>query len=263
MTLKIAKISKEFFEVKNLLQEKLKLTNEKNSSQDQLYIEINNISLKLQQIIENSDSLYFKIKIKNLKHKLESLIEKRVQIEKDFEQIFIQLNKINETDSVEFLNQSLKSRLDKILFDFISDEKYLKDKKLNLQSKKNLTFFTFSYQMVHFFCLDSIKREIKKNVEIFENCIEYNDKAYSIFPDDKFGLKKDSIIHSKKNDILMLHFKKKPIFLRFDELGEIFTLSEEQFQKMIKKMSFPLNTIKHYIQRKRLKYYFIDDSFTS
>lgn len=242
----IASDSRLFFDLKKELKSELENYEAKVYNEKDDFVKIRDYLDKLNTIIETHDSEYFRLRVKTLNALLNRLIEKRKYRKIDFDRIHKILDKIRESDSVEFLNEALKNRIERI------SEKLVASKKKE-EEKYDDAFYLFTHKSLHFVVREHPKK-ILYDVDATKNFIKYKGKRYPIFP----------VFHPMESfpvefcNLLILKAKSGIKCYRFDSLEKLEELTAASLYKMLKNLDEPMGEIKSYIRWKGKRVYFIE-----
>ncbi|TGK29070.1 hypothetical protein EHQ12_01180 [Leptospira gomenensis] len=218
------------------------------------------------QLAGKNDSPYFQIRLKSLKKQLDTFVKNKGYEKTEFDRIFHQLGKMKRTDSVEFLDESLKNRLEKIASSHYSPGDTISSGAVppSATSKKGKQYITFRCGTIHF-VTDHSPFTILKDLDRRKNTVEYKGEIYRIFPSVfVYGLSEEEYRNESFLTMNLLALKRETgvEFYRFDTLGEIIQINEGTFRKGLKSLdeadSFSSEPrIRTYFRKAGLRYYYI------
>ena len=110
----IPRETREFFDLKNKLVEEIENYEKKVFSEKENLEQIQKTFDRLWEMLDKNDSEYFRLRLDTLDKLLKRNIEKRAYKKIEFDRMFKVLDKIKQNDSVEFLNEAIKNRIEKI-----------------------------------------------------------------------------------------------------------------------------------------------------
>ncbi|EMG21225.1 hypothetical protein LEP1GSC150_3297 [Leptospira interrogans serovar Copenhageni str. LT2050] len=132
------KDSRFFFDLKRKFEVILEEVEKKTFDQKDEIRELESLWEEMFELAGKNDSPYFQIRLKNLKKQLETFVKNKGYEKQEFDRIYHQLGKMKQNDSVEFLDESLRNRLERIAQkhyspgDMISSEVVATSKKENI-----------------------------------------------------------------------------------------------------------------------------------
>lgn len=101
------------------------------------------------ELAGKNDSPYFQIRLKNLKKQLETFVKNKGYEKQEFDRIYHQLGKMKQNDSVEFLDESLRNRLERIAQKHYSPGDMISSEVV-ATSKKGKYYITFRCGTIYF-----------------------------------------------------------------------------------------------------------------
>nr|OCA01040.1 Uncharacterized protein A9P81_0901 [Leptospira interrogans serovar Copenhageni/Icterohaemorrhagiae] len=108
------KDSRFFFDLKRKFEVILEEVEKKTFDQKDEIRELESLWEEMFELAGKNDSPYFQIRLKNLKKQLETFVKNKGYEKQEFDRIYHQLGKMKQNDSVEFLDESLRNRLERI-----------------------------------------------------------------------------------------------------------------------------------------------------
>ncbi|MCE9500349.1 MAG: hypothetical protein K8R21_07615 [Leptospira sp.] len=239
-----------FFELRNILKAKVEETEKEIFSLNKKLGEIFSVIEKMNRLATEHKSAYFRLKLGKLKTLFKEFQEKKGYDKREFDSLFNSINKIKNTESIEFLDETLKNRIARAA-STITPRESVKSKMEN----KNL-FFTFRFNNVHFITENSPKRIIR-NVERKKRKIKIEGRIYPIYPGKDFGLDEEDRFPIDSTNLLILKTAGNYRCFFIDQPGEVIGLNPDTFRNKLKKTEIPLKGINQYLKWKGTRYYYI------
>jgi hypothetical protein len=207
----------------------------------------------LQTISEKLDSPYFEIRLRKLEILLLRLKDSKKYKKMEFDRIFSVIEKIKQSDSVEFLNEALKNKIEKIAESHIK----IKDHIEKSPETKDQTYL-FNYAGVNF-VTRGFPRKIVYDVDADKNFVRISEKRYPIFPKTSLNpLQTEEEMILKSTNLLILKLKKTYCCFRFDYFDIISEMNYEDLKRKLRKLDEPISGIEKYMNWKDKRYYYLD-----
>ena len=246
MVNKIVHESREFFDLKKRLKLELEDLEKRIYSEKDIFSRVNKTFQILKEITIKTNSNYFKLKLETLETQLNKLLEKRRYKKIEFDRIFKTLAKIQENETVEFLDLALKSRIEKI------SEKIVYTNQ-QIQKKENLSYYLFSFNNLYYLCRFYPTKFIYE-ADSSKQFIKIKSERYPIFPLYK-NVTKDSLEYS---NILILKLPSTYKCYRFDTIEKIDDLSLDELKSRLIKLDIQMGDLKSYLRYKGKRLHFLD-----
>ena len=246
----IPKETREFFDLKNRLVEEIENYEKKVYSEKEDLEKIQSTFDRLWTMLDKNDSEYFRLRLDTLDKLLKRITEKRAYRKVEFDRIFKILEKIKQADSVEFLNEAIKNRIEKI------SEKIVRSKQKIKPPQKDF-FYLLTYKSLNFLVKNYPKR-ILYDVDATKDFVKIKKQRYPLFP-AYTGLKKnenDFIL--EYCNVLILKVRTEYKCIRFDTIETINDLSYAYLNTKMVPLSEPMQEVKHYIRLKGKRVYYLD-----
>ncbi|EMJ93857.1 hypothetical protein [Leptospira alstonii] len=260
------KDSRFFFDLKHKFESILEEVEKRTFDQKDEIRELETLWEEMFNLAGKNDSPYFQIRLKSLKKQLDTFVKNKGYEKNEFDKIFHQLGKMKRTDSVEFLDESLRNRLEKIAQnnytpgDMISSGIVLPA----ATDKKGKQYITFRCGTIYFIT-DRSSYTILKDLDRRKNTVEYKGDVHRIFPSSFiYGLSEEEYRNENFLTMNLLVLKRQSglEFYRFDTLGEILQINEGTFRKGLKPLENSEvrnedNRIRNYFRKAGVRYYYI------
>ncbi|MCL8265965.1 hypothetical protein [Leptospira weilii] len=258
--------SRFFFDLKRKFEIILEEVEKKTFDQKDEIRELETLWEEMFKLAGKNDSPYFQIRLKTLKKQLDTFVKNKGYEKNEFDKIFHQLGKMRRTDSVEFLDESLRNRLGKIAENHHSSGDMISSGIVlpSTTNQKGKQYITFRCGTIHFIT-DRSSYTILKDLDRRKNTVEYKGKVYRIFPNSfVYGLFEEEYRNENFLTMNLLVLKRKFgfEFYRFDALGEILQINEGTFLKGLKSIKGSDvqghdNRIQNYFRKAGVRYYYI------
>ncbi|EKP04568.1 hypothetical protein LEP1GSC132_4237 [Leptospira kirschneri str. 200803703] len=251
------KDSRFFFDLKRKFEVILEEVEKKTFDQKDEIRELESLWEEMFELAGKNDSPYFQIRLKNLKKQLETFVKSKGYEKQEFDRIYHQLGKMKRNDSVEFLDESLRNRLDRI-----AQKHYSPGDMISVAtSKKGKHYITFRCGTIYF-VTDWSSYTVLKDLDRRKNTVEYKGSVYRIFPSSfVYGPSEEEYRNENFLTMNLLVLKRESglEFYRFDTLGEILQINEGTFLKGLKPMesSEMDKRIRSYFRKAGIRYYYI------
>ena len=240
---------REFFDTKNKLVQEIEKYEKKVYSEKKDLANIRKIQESLWTIVDKSKSEYFKIRLLTLDKLLKRNEEKRGYRKIEFDRIFKILSKIKEDDAVEFLNEGIRNRIEKI-----SEKLFRGTHQMELESEDN--FYLLTYKSLSFI-VRSYEKKILQDVDATKSYVRIKNKRYPLFP-AYTGLKTGDDFELDYCNVLILKVRTEYKCLRFDHIETITDLSYDYLHAKMIPLEEPIQEIKHYIKLRGKRVYYLD-----
>ncbi|HMV45311.1 MAG TPA: hypothetical protein PK079_04520 [Leptospiraceae bacterium] len=241
---------KDFFDRKNQLVTEIENYERKIYSEKDDLDKIDKLFKQLQVLVEKTNSEYFRLRLVTLDKLLKRVHEKRTYRKIEFDRIFKTLEKIKEDDSIEFLNEGIRNRIEKI-----SERIVRSSQKLDIEFGER--FFLLTYKSLSFL-VKEYEKKVLQDVDATKTFIRIKNKRYPLFP-AYTGLKTDG--KETKLDycnILILKTKNDYKCFRFDQMEIITDLTYDFLQAKLIELPEPVQEIKQYIRLRGKRVYYLD-----
>ncbi|PJZ29227.1 hypothetical protein [Leptospira kmetyi] len=258
--------SRFFFDLKHKFEAILEEVEKKTFDQKDEIRELESLWEEMFGLAGKNDSPYFQIRLKSLKKQLDTFVKNKGYEKNEFDRIFHQLGKMKRTDSVEFLDESLRNRLGKIAENHYSPGDMISSGVVlpSATSKKGNQYITFRCGTIYFIT-DRSSYTILKDLDRRKNTVEYKGTVYRIFPSTfVYGLYEEEYRNESFLTMSLLVLKRETglEFYRFDTLGEILQINEGTFRKGLKPLDATEvrsedNRIRSYFRKAGVRYYYI------
>ena len=241
-----------FFDLKNSLKAKVEETEKEIYTLNQKLSEIFLVVEKMNSLATKHKSAYFKLKLTKLKILFRDFQDRKGYDKRDFDRLFNSISKIKQSESIEFLDESLKNRIARAAAS-ITPKESVRSKLEN----KNL-FFSFTFNNVHFIT-ENFPKRIIRNVERKKEKVKIGGKSYEIFPGKDFGLEGEENDRFSIDNTNLLILKNANNYRCFfmDAPGEVIGFNKDTFQNKLKKTEIPLTGVNQYIKWKGTRHYYI------
>ncbi len=241
---------REFFDTKSQLVTEIERYEKKVYSEKKDLANIKKILEKLWSLVDKSRSEYFRIRLVTLDMLLKRNEEKRGYRKIEFDRIFKVLSKIKEDDGVEFLNEGIKNRIEKI------SEKLFRSTH-QLEPENEDFFYLLTYKSLSFI-VRSYQKKILQDVDATKSYVRIKNKRYPLFP-AYTGLKtSDQDFDLEYCNVLILKVRTEYKCFRFDHIETITDLSYDYLHAKMIPLEEPIQEIKHYIRMKGKRVYYLD-----
>ncbi|WP_061215733.1 hypothetical protein [Leptospira santarosai] len=255
-----------FFDLKRKFEVILEEVEKKTFDQKDEIRELETLWEEMFHVAGKNDSPYFQIRLKTLKKQLDTFVKNKGYEKNEFDKIFHQLGKMKRTDSVEFLDESLRNRLEKIAENHYSPGDMISSGVVlpSATNQKGKQYITFRCGTIYFIT-DRSSYTILKDLDRRKNTVEYKEKVYRIFPNSfVYGLSEEEYRNENFLTMNLLALKREFgfEFYRFDTLCEILQINEGTFLKGLKPMKdFEVpgreRRIRSYFRKAGIHYYYI------
>ncbi|PJZ52814.1 hypothetical protein [Leptospira adleri] len=260
------KDSRFFFDLKHKFESILEEVEKKTFDQKDEIRELETLWDEMFSLAGKNDSPYFQIRLKSLKKQLDTFVKNKGYEKNEFDRIFHQLGKMKRTDSVEFLDETLKNRLEKIAGNHYSPGDMISSGVVipSSTNQKGKQYITFRCGTIYFIT-DHSSYTILKDLDRRKNTVEYKGVVHRIFPSPSvYGLSEEEYRTESFLTMSLLALKREGgfEFYRFDALGEIVQLNEGTFRKGLKPLENSgifgnENRIRSYFRKAGIRYYYI------
>lgn len=240
---------RDFFDRKNQLVAEIESYERKVYSEREDLERIDKLFKQLLVLVEKTKSEYFRLKLSTLEKLLNRIQEKRNYRKIEFDRIFKTLEKMKEDESIEFLNEGIKNRIEKI-----SERIVRSSQKLEIETKNK--FFLLTYKSLSFLIRDCEKK-ILQDVDATKSYIRIKNKRYSLFP-AYTGLKTDEDAPLDYCNVLIVKTKGDYKCFRFDKMETVTDLTYDYLQAKLVELTEPVQDIKHYIRLRGKRVYYLD-----
>ncbi|HRG46143.1 MAG TPA: hypothetical protein PLX69_17025 [Leptospiraceae bacterium] len=241
---------REFFDTKNNLIREIERYEKKVYSEKQDLARIQKILDQLWTLVDKSNSEYFRVRLVTLDKLLKRNAEKRTYRKIEFDRIFKILSKIKEDDGVEFLNEGLRNRIEKISERLFRTTHHLEpetEDKFYLLTYKSLSFIVRSYE-----------KKILQDVDARKSYVRIKNKRYPLFP-AYTGLKTDDEdFQLDYCNVLILKVRTDYKCFRFDHIETVSDISYDYLNAKMIPLEEPIQEIKHYIRLRGKRVYYLD-----
>ncbi|TGK12508.1 hypothetical protein EHO60_09755 [Leptospira fletcheri] len=214
-------------------------------------------------IASRSDAPYFRARLVNLKRQLDGFVRNKAYEKREFDILYRQLDKIRKNDLVDFLDESMRAKLERI-----AEASTLNRSLEQAPSIEGFTFsgiplfLTFRCGTV-FFIVKSGPKKIFRNIDRSKEKVLYEGKKYPIFPGRSiyFSWEEEKNWESEPGNLLMIRHNKGLRFFRYDSLGDTFRIPEDTFQRRLKKVEDTIGQagIQKYFRKAGVRYYYIPE----
>ncbi|ALE40032.1 hypothetical protein KQY10_03900 [Leptospira interrogans] len=254
------KDSRFFFDLKRKFEVILEEVEKKTFDQKDEIRELESLWEEMFELAGKNDSPYFQIRLKNLKKQLETFVKNKGYEKQEFDRIYHQLGKMKQNDSVEFLDESLRNRLERIAQKHYSPGD-MTSSEVVATSKKGKYYITFRCGTIYFIT-DWSSYTVLKDLDRRKNTVEYKGSVYRIFPSAfVYGLSEEEYRNENFLTMNLLVLKRESglEFYRFDTLGEILQINEGTFLKGLKPIESSEidKRIRNYFRKAGIRYYYI------
>ncbi|XDD51295.1 hypothetical protein AB3N59_05900 [Leptospira sp. WS92.C1] len=258
--------SRFFFDLKHKFESILEEVEKKTFDQKDEIRELEALWEEMFNLAGKNDSPYFQIRLKSLKKQLDTFVKNKGYEKDEFDRIFHQLGKMKRTDSVEFLDETLKNRLEKIAENHHSSGDMISSGVVlpSATGKKGNQYITFRCGTIHFIT-DHSSYTILKDLDRRKNTVEHKGNVYRIFPSSfVYGLSEEEYRRESFLTMNLLVLKRESDFefYRLDALGEILQINEGTFRKGLKPLEsyegFGVESrIQSFFRKAGVRYYYI------
>ncbi|EMJ81091.1 hypothetical protein LEP1GSC016_3504 [Leptospira borgpetersenii serovar Hardjo-bovis str. Sponselee] len=258
--------SRFFFDLKRKFEVILEEVEKKTFDQKDEIRELETLWEEMFNLAGKNDSPYFQIRLKTLKKQLDTFVKNKGYEKNEFDKIFHQLDKMKRTDSVEFLDESLRNRLGKIAENHYSSGDMISSGIVlpSATAQKGNQYITFRCGTIYFIT-DRSSYTVLKDLDRRKNIVEYRGEIYRIFPSSfVYGLAEEEYRNENFLTMNLLVLKREAglEFYRYDTLGEIFQINEGTFRKGLKPLGSGEvreegNRIRNYFRKAGIRYYYI------
>lgn len=246
----IAKETREFFDLKNQLVEEIEKYEKKVYSEKEDLEQIQNTFNRLREMLAKNDSEYFKLRLDTVEQLLKRNVQKRAYRKIEFDRIFKTLDKIKQNDSVEFLSEALKNRIEKI------SEKIVRSKRKTKPASTD-TFYLLTYKSLNFL-VRNFPTQILYDVDATKDFVKIKRQRYPLFP-AYTGIKDNEKDFTLEYcNVLILKVRTEYKCIRFDNIETISDLTPVSLKAKLIPLSEPMQDIKHYIRFKGKRVYYLD-----
>lgn len=246
----ISKETREFFDLKNKLVEEIEKYEKKVYSEKEDLKQIQSTLNRLWEMLDKNDSEYFKLRLDTLDKLLKRNTEKRAYKKIEFDRMFKVLDKIKQNDSVEFLNEAIKNRIEKI------SEKIVRSKQ-KLKTAQKDGFYLLTYKSLSFL-VRSYPAKILYDVDATKDFVKIKTERYPIFPAYTGIPKTERDFQLEYCNILILKVRTEHKCLRFDEIETVTDLTYTSLNTKLIPLTEPMQDVKHYIRIRGKRVYYLD-----
>lgn len=198
-------------------------------------------------VSEKNQSYYFIKRVSRLLKIYQDLLDKKGYQQFEFNRLFFLLEKIRASDKIEFLNDSIKNRVEKIARSFTPD----------FTAKNEFSFQTFSFRSVNFMIKNYPVRILREGNQC--DYILAEGKKIDIFPGYHFGITDPEDRTFFPGNLLIMKTGLGLGCYRYDALGPIYNLSSGNLQRSLKELPEKIGNISQFIKRRDTRYYLIPD----
>lgn len=199
------------------------------------------------------DSSYYTIKVNKLKILIDDLFKDKKYNRLDFDKIFNKIDGLKQSDSIEFLDETLKNRIEKLSGGLLP---YLNK---DIDYKDNSLYLLFNFDSVNF-VIKNYPRKIIRNVDVFQKKVEVRGKIYDIFPGGNFG--KDRENAKRRNpycNLLIVQLDESDFrCFHFDYIENLVHFTGDNLAKRKNSVSISIPFISSYIRWRGNRYYYIE-----
>ncbi|MBP9887972.1 MAG: hypothetical protein KBF93_16865 [Leptospiraceae bacterium] len=246
----IPRETREFFDLKNKLVEEIENYEKKVFSEKENLEQIQKTFDRLWEMFDKNDSEYFRLRLDTLDKLLKRNIEKRAYKKIEFDRMFKVLDKIKQNDSVEFLNEAIKNRIEKI------SEKIVRSKQ-KIKAPQKDTFYLLTYKSLSFL-VRNYPKKILYDVDATKDFVKIKRERYPIFPAYTGIKNKDKDFQLEYCNILILKVRTEYKCLRFDEMESVNDLTYVSLNTKLIPLTEPMQDVKHYIRIRGKRVYYLD-----
>ena len=246
----IPKETREFFDLKNKLVEEIENYEKKIYSEKENLNQIQKTFALLREFALKHNSEYFLLRLDTFDKLLKRNAEKRAYRKIEFDRMFKVLNKIKQEDSIEFLNEAIRNRIEKI------SEKLIYSKQNNKPTEQN-GFYLFTYKSLSFL-VHNYPSKVLKDVDATKNFIKIKEKRYPIYP-SYISLQSSKVeFQLEYCNLLILKITTGYKCYKFDELELVTDLSKISLQTKLIPLSDSIQDVKHYVRLRGKRVYYLD-----
>jgi hypothetical protein len=238
--------TREFFDLKKRLKLELENLEKKVYSEKEVFSKVSRTFDSLKEITIKTNSNYFKLKLETLENLLNKLLEKRKYKKIEFDRIFKTLEKIQENETVEFLDLALKSRIEKI------SEKIVYTNQ-QVQKKENQSYYLFSFNNLFYLCRFYPTKFIYE-ADSSKQFVRIKNERYPIFP-IYTNSNKSSLEYS---NILILKLPSSYKCFRYDKLEKIDDLNTDELKSRLIDLDIQMGDLKSYLRYKGKRVHYLD-----
>lgn len=246
----IPKETREFFDLKNKLVEEIEIYEKKVYSEKENLEQIQKTFNRLWEMLDKNESEYFRLRLDTLDKLLRRNAEKRAYKKIEFDRIFKVLDKIKQDDSVEFLNEAIKNRIEKI------SEKIVFSQQKNKPVEKD-GFYLFNYNSLNFLVRNYPCKTLQET-DATKNFVKIKGERYPIFP-SYLRLGNEPIeFQLEYCNLLILKIGNGYKCFRYHEMELITDLTHSSIQSKLIPLSESIQNVKHYIRIRGKRVYYLD-----
>lgn len=246
----IPKETREFFDLKNKLVEEIENYEKRIYSEKENLDQIQKTFSQLWEFALKHNSEYFLLRLDTLDKLLKRNAEKRAYRKIEFDRIFKVLSKIKQEDSIEFLNEALRNRIEKISEKII----YAKQK---IKPVEQDGFYLFTYKSLSFLA-HNYPSKILKDVDATKNFIRVKEKRYPIYPSYINLQNSNAEFQLEYCNLLILKTGAGYKCYRFNELELVTDLTKTSLQTKLIPLSDSIQNVKHYVRLRGKRVYYLD-----
>ena len=220
-----AEKSRQFFDLKiraGILLDQIEKTIFENSK---TLDELDWVFREMRRIAEVEKSPYFSLRSKSLSAQVSKFRKRKGYRKIEFDRFYSTLEKIQETDAVEFLNRSLQKKIEKISESYLGLEPSQSGERAYLPLPN--TFFILNFQKTHFIFRHYPYR-ILQNIPFSKKYLQQKDLRFPIFPLVPFVSRGTLQSHSSK--LMLIRTQTAWRGIRFDFLDAELEIPEDEFE---------------------------------
>lgn len=234
---------------------------EKNTyDQDSEVRELETVWEEMFDVASRNDTPYFKARLSNLKRQLDGFVRNKAYEKQEFDRIYRQLEKIRKDDTVEFLDESMRSTLGRIAENTNRVTANLSGSGIEPGSLGGIPLLlTFRCGTVHFI-VKSGPKKIFRNVHRNKDKVLYEGKKYPIFPSRSIYFSWEGegrAWETEPGSLLMIRYPEGNRFFRCDALGDTFRIPEDTFKRRLQPTDKQSSEIRYYFRKAGVRYYYI------
>ncbi|TGK01659.1 hypothetical protein EHO59_11135 [Leptospira semungkisensis] len=211
------------------------------------------------EVASRNDTPYFKARLSNLKRQLDGFVKTKAYEKSEFDRIYRQLEKIRKDDTVEFLDESMRSTIARISENTT---------RLPIASSSNLEpgslggiplLLTFRCGTVHFI-IKSGPKKVFRNINRNKDKVLYDGKKYPIFPTRSIYFSwegEERAWETEPGNLLMIRYPEGVRFFRCDAIGDTFRIPEDTFKRRLMPTDKQGGDIRYYFRKAGIRYYYI------
>ncbi|EQA44567.1 hypothetical protein LEP1GSC050_2296 [Leptospira broomii serovar Hurstbridge str. 5399] len=213
-------------------------------------------------VASRNDTPYFRARLANLKRQLDGFVKNKAYEKREFDIIYRQLEKIRKDDTVEFLDDSMRTKLDRITKSTGS----LTTQVTPPLGIEGMTFsgiplfLTFRCGTINFI-IKSGPKKIFRNVDRSKDRVLYEGRKYPVFPSRTIYFTWEGERHweTEPGNLLMIRNARGIRFFRYDTLGDTFRIPEDTFRRRLKVVEGWTGEITRYFRKAGTRYYYIPE----